>query len=54
VRQHADVVVDGFVAHETFVADFDADRVEEDDWIAGVRGLVLPFLYLFQDGASDG
>ena len=43
IRKNAECDVNRFVAHEAFVADLDADRIEEHQRIAEMQRLVLPF-----------
>src|SRR6185295_15536414 len=53
VRANAKRDVDGLVADKAFVADFDPDRVEEDQRIADIERSVLPFRDLLQDRIGD-
>ena len=49
VRLDAKCNIDGFVAHQALVADFDPQRVEEDQRIARLQRAVLPFANRFQN-----
>ena len=54
VGQDAGRNIDDLVAHEAFIPDLHADRIEEDKWTDGVERLVLPFRPLLQHSIGDG
>ena len=46
--------IDRLVAHGSFVAHLDPDRIEENQGVKGFERPVLPFGHLFQDRVGDG
>src|SRR5512134_1808511 len=53
VRPDAERNINRLVAHSSFIAHLDPDRIEEDQGIKGLQGAVLPFRHLVQDGVGD-